>query len=172
MINYDLKCIRAIIFDIDGVLSTETVGMDQDGMPLRTINIKDGYAIQLAQKMGLRIAIMTGGTDERIRRRYEYLGVEDIHLQCSVKLKTYEAFREKYDLDDAEVIFMGDDIPDLEVMQRVGCPCSPSDACAEVKAVSCYVSQRLGGHGCARDVIEQVLQAQGKWMMDRKAFGW
>lgn len=172
MIDYKLSKIKAIIFDVDGVLSAETIGMDDEGMPLRTVNIKDGYAIQLAVKMGLRIVIMTGGTSEAIRRRYAYLGVEDIHLKCAVKIQHYEELLAKYGLSDDEIIYMGDDIPDLEVMRRVGCPCCPADACSEVKDVAIYVSQRRGGYGCARDVIEQVLRAQGKWLSDAKAFGW
>lgn len=172
MINYDLKKIKAVVFDVDGVLSAETVGMDEQGMPLRTMNIKDGYAIQLAVKMGLRVVIMTGGSSAAICERYLYLGVDDIYMRCAVKIQNYLEFIEKYGLADEEVIFMGDDIPDLEVMRRVGCACCPADACAEVKAVSAYISQKRGGYGCARDVLEQVLQAQGKWLSDAKAFGW
>lgn len=172
MINYDLRKIKAVIFDIDGVLSAQTVPMEQNGDPLRSVNIRDGYAIQLAEKMGLRIAILSGARTESIRLRYNYLGVEDVFLSCSVKVKTYEDFKEKYGLRDEEIAYMGDDIPDLEVMRRVGCPCCPADACAEVKEVSIYVSDRLGGHGCGRDLIEQVMKAQGKWMADEKAFGW
>lgn len=172
MINYDLQRIRAIVFDVDGVLSAETIPMSQDGEPLRTVNIKDGYAIQLARKMGLRIAIMTGGNTEAIRARYSKLGVEDIYMKCAVKVQTYEAFKEKHALDDADIMFVGDDIPDYEVMQRVGCACCPADACPDVREVSCYVSDRRGGHGVGRDVIEQVLRAQGKWLSDARAFGW
>ena len=172
MVNYDLRKIRAIIFDVDGVLSAQTVLMDQEGNPLRSVNIKDGYAIQLAQKMGLRIVILTGGRTESIRLRYEYLGVEDIYLGCAIKVDTYEAFKAKYQLDDEQIAYMGDDIPDLEVLSRVGCPCCPADACAEVKDRCIYVSDRIGGHGCARDLIEQVMKAQGTWMADENAFGW
>ncbi len=172
MINYDLKKIKAVIFDVDGVLSAETVAMDEEGMPLRTMNIKDGYAIQLAHKMGLRVVIMTGGSSDTIYKRYAYLGVEDIYMKCSVKIKNYQELLDKYALTDEEVIFMGDDIPDLEIMRRVGCACCPADACADVKEVSTYVSQKAGGFGCARDILEQVLQAQGKWLSDAKAFGW
>ena len=157
MINYDLKKIRAIIFDVDGVLSAETIPLpavnpmdSDDGQPMRTVNIKDGYAIQLALKMGIHLAIITGG----------------------MKIKTYDEFKEKYNLKDDEVIYMGDDIPDIQIMQIVGCPCCPADACAEVKEISVYVSHKNGGYGCARDVIEQVLKAQGLWMADAKAFGW
>ena len=172
MINYDLKEIKAIIFDIDGVLSSETITLSSEGEPLRTVNIKDGYAIQLAMKLGLRIAIMTGAKVTRIRKRYEGLGVEDIYIGCSVKIETYETFLHKYGLTDKEIMYMGDDIPDLEIMRRVGCPVCPKDACPEIKEVSIYVSDRIGGQGCGRDIIEQVLRAQGKWIMDKKAFGW
>lgn len=172
MINYDLKEINAIIFDIDGVLSSETITLSSEGEPLRTVNIKDGYAIQLAMKLGLRIAIMTGAKVTSIRKRYEGLGVEDIYIGCSVKIETYETFLHKYGLTDKEIMYMGDDIPDLEIMRRVGCPVCPKDACPEIKEVSIYVSDRIGGHGCGRDIIEQVLRAQGKWIMDKKAFGW
>lgn len=172
MINYDLQKIRAIIFDIDGVLSSETITLSDEGTPLRTVNIKDGYAIQLAVKFGLRIVIITGAKVESVRVRYEGLGVEDIYIGCSVKIKTYDAFLAKYGLTDEQVMYMGDDIPDLEIMRRVGCPVCPKDACSEIKSVSLYVSDRIGGHGCGRDVIEQVLRAQGKWVMNAKAFGW
>ena len=172
MINYDLTQIKGILFDVDGVLSAETITMNDDGQPMRTMNIKDGYAIQLAVKRGLHIAIMTGGTTASIRHRYEGLGVQDIYLRCAVKLLVYEEYMKKYGLHDHEVIFVGDDIPDYEVMARCGCPCCPADACAEIKSVSRYISQRNGGYGVGRDIIEQVLKAQGKWMGDKTAFGW
>ena len=172
MINYNLKEIKAIVFDVDGVLSAETITMAATGEPLRTVNIKDGYAIQLAQKMGLRIAILTGGNTSAIRTRYENLGVQDIYMKCSVKITTFEEFLEKYQLSADEVIYVGDDIPDYEVMKRCGCPCCPADACSDIKAISLYVSDRKGGYGCGRDIVEQVLRAQGKWLSDAKAFGW
>lgn len=172
MINYNLKKIKAIVFDVDGVLSAETITMAATGEPLRTVNIKDGYAIQLAQKMGLRIAILTGGNTSAIRTRYENLGVQDIYMKCSVKITTFEEFLEKYQLCADEVIYVGDDIPDYEVMKRCGCPCCPADACSDIKAISLYVSDRKGGYGCGRDIVEQVLRAQGKWLSDAKAFGW
>jgi len=172
MINYNLKKIKAIVFDVDGVLSAETITMAATGEPLRTVNIKDGYAIQLAQKMGLRIAILTGGNTSAIRTRYENLGVQDIYMKCSVKITTFEEFLEKYQLSADEVIYVGDDIPDYEVMKRCGCPCCPADACSDIKAISLYVSDRKGGYGCGRDIVEQVLRTQGKWLSDAKAFGW
>ena len=172
MINYELTKIKAIVFDIDGVLSAETIPMDTEGTPCRTVNIKDGYAIQLAVKMGLHIAIITGAKVDAIRVRYEGLGVKDIFIGAAVKMQTYEQVMEKYGLRDEEVIFMGDDIPDYEVMTRCGCPCCPADAAPEIKEISTYISSLKGGYGCGRDVIEQVLRAQGKWMADKHAFGW
>ena len=172
MINYDLKKIKAVVFDVDGVLSRQTITLSSSGEPLRTVNIKDGYAIQLAQKTGLRIAILTGGKSEATRIRYAGLGVEDLYMGCAVKIKTYDEFLEKYSLADEEIIYVGDDIPDYEVMRRCGCPCCPADACSEIKEISLYISSRNGGDGVGRDVVEQVLRAQGKWLSDAKAFGW
>lgn len=172
MINYNLKKIRAVVLDVDGVLSRETIPMNEDGTPCRTVNIKDGYALQLAVKMGLHIAIITGAKVEAIRVRYEGLGIQDIHVGAAVKIEIYDAFLQKYALNDEEVLYMGDDIPDYEVMMRSGCPCCPADAATEIKEISCYISPIKGGCGCGRDVLEQVLRAQGKWMADKKAFGW
>ena len=172
MINYDLQQIKAIIFDVDGVLSAETITLSADGEPLRTVNIKDGYAIQLAVKMGLKVVILTGAKTESVRFRYERLGVEDIYMGCAVKIKTYEELLAKYGLTDKEVMYMGDDVPDLEILRRVGCPVCPQDACPDVKEASLYVSPLRGGFGCGRDVIEQTLRAQGKWLSSEKAFGW
>ena len=172
MINYDLTKIKALCFDVDGVLSANTIPMDDEGNPQRTVNIKDGYALQLAVKMGLHLAIITGARVESVRHRFEGLGIQDVYIACAMKITTYEAFLAKYGLKDEEVLYMGDDIPDYEVMSRCGCPCCPSDACPEIRDVSVYVSHQPGGYGCGRDVVEQVLRAQGKWMADRKAFGW
>ena len=172
MIPYDLKKIKAVAFDVDGVLSRQTIVLHPSGEPMRTVNIKDGYAMQLAIKMGLHVAIITGGTSQAVRRRYEGLGIPDVYLGCAVKIHTYEAFLEKYGLTDEEVLYMGDDIPDYEILTRCGCPCCPADAAPEIRSVSCYISHLAGGEGCGRDVLEQVLRAQGKWMSSDHAFGW
>lgn len=172
MIDYDLKKIRAVIFDVDGVLSCDTVTVDITGEPLRTANLKDGYAIQYACKIGLIVCIITGGNPEVVRKRYEMLGVKELYMGCSVKVKTYKEFKAKYSLSDDEIIYVGDDIPDYEVMSLVGCPCCPADASVEIRSVSKYISQRCGGCGVGRDIIEQVLKAQEKWMADNRAFGW
>ena len=144
-INYDLSRIKALAFDVDGVLSSTTVPLHPSGEPMRTVNIKDGYAIQLAVKKGIRIAI--------------------------IKIHDYRAFRDKYGLADDEILYMGDDVPDIEVMRECGLPCCPKDAVPEVKAVAKYISYAEGGHGCGRDVVEQVLKAHGIWLTD-DAFGW
>ena len=147
MINYDLTKIKALCFDVDGVLSAETTPMGEDGNPVRTANIKDGYAMQLAVKMGLRLAIMTGARVESIRHRYEALGIRDIYIGCGRKLPVYEEFRAKYGLYHTEILYMGDDIPDYEVMKMVGLPCCPADA-AGAKHAGAKNKSRLRRKGC------------------------
>lgn len=172
MINYDLNKIKAFVFDVDGVLSTATISMGQDGIPLRSVNIKDGYIIQLAVKLGLHVAIITGGNSQSIARRYEGLGVKEVHLSAKVKIEVFNDLLNRLGLKAEEVLYMGDDIPDYEVMQACGLPCCPKDAAAEIQAISRYISPLTGGNGCVRDVMEQVLRAKGLWNMDKIAFGW
>ncbi|MBO4485987.1 MAG: HAD-IIIA family hydrolase [Prevotella sp.] len=172
MINYDLRKIRALIFDVDGVLSRQTISLHPNGEPMRTVNIKDGYALQHAVKCGVTVAIISGAKTEAVRKRYEGLGLTDIVLGAAVKLTAYEDLLKKYNLTDEEVLYMGDDIPDYEIMKRAGVPCCPADAAQEIKDIARYVSSLNGGEGCGRDVIEQVLKVQGKWMHDETAFGW
>ena len=172
-INYDLKKIKALVFDVDGVLSANVIPMSQDGEPMRTVNIKDGYALHLAGKQGLLLGIITGGRSEAVRKRFVALGIPsvDIYMSSSVKIHDYHDFRDRHSLKDEEILYVGDDIPDIEVMRECGLPCCPKDASAEVKAVSRYISYANGGYGCGRDFVEQVLKVQGLWM-DDKAFGW
>lgn len=176
MINYDLKKIKALVFDVDGVLSTNNVYLtNTDGQPTRTANIKDGYALQLAVKRGLQVAIITGGRSPQVRQRYQHLGIQHIFDGVSVKLDCFKQWCERESLKPEEVLFMGDDIPDFEVMKVCGCPVCPRDAAQEIRAISIYVSGKEGGMGCVRDVIEQVLRSQGLWMngyIDKVAFGW
>lgn len=167
-----LKRIKLLIFDVDGVLSRQTIPLGGDGVPVRTANIHDGYAMQLAVKRGLYVAIISGARTETLRVRYQGLGLQDIHLGVAMKEACYEGLLAKYGLTDADVLYMGDDIPDYPVMLRCGLPTCPGDAAEEIKAVARYVSPRRGGDGCARDVIERVLRAQGLWMGDHVAFGW
>lgn len=172
MINYGLTHIKALVFDVDGVLSSQTIRMDSDGVLMRSLDTKDGYALRLAATEGLHVAIITGARDEAIRLRYEGLGIYDVFLGSSVKTEVMQKFLDKYSLSADEVLYMGDDIPDYEVMKQVGLPCCPLDAAPEIRDISLYVSHRCGGQGCARDVIEQVLKAQGKWMANKEAFSW
>ncbi|GHT32733.1 hydrolase [Bacteroidia bacterium] len=167
-----LKTIRAFVFDVDGVLSRNDISLSTDGEPMRTANIKDGYAMQLAVKKGYILAIITGAKTENIRVRYERLGLKDIYLAASHKITYLNDFLQKHNLNAENVLYMGDDIPDYEVMSAVGVAVCPSDAAEEIKAIACYVSPVEGGKGCARDVIEQTLKAQGKWFDGREAFGW
>jgi 3-deoxy-D-manno-octulosonate 8-phosphate phosphatase (KDO 8-P phosphatase) len=172
MINYNLDKIKAVVFDVDGVLSSSTVPMSATGEPLRTVNIKDGYALQLAVKSGLHVAIITGARSEAIKVRYNGLGVTDIYIGASIKRDCFEELLLMYELQPEEVLYMGDDIPDYEVMQMCGLPCAPADAAVEIKEISKYISPIRGGKGCVRDVIEQVMRAQGKWLDESTAFGW
>lgn len=173
-INYDLSKIRALAFDVDGVLSATVVPMNSEGEPLRTVNIKDGYALQLAVRQGLHVAIITGGRAEAVRRRFLSLGVaaKDIYLGSAVKLKDYDDFRARYGLADEEIAYMGDDVPDLQVLHACGLSACPRDAAPEVRSACTYISHADGGHGCGRDLIEQVMKAKGLWLADDKAFGW
>lgn len=172
MINYDLKKIKALVFDVDGVLSSGTISVDVNGELLRTTSVKDGYALHLAIKLGYHVAIITGAFEESILLRYKDVGIEDIFLGSSFKTEKMQQLLDKYGLSKDEVLYMGDDIPDYEVMKQVGLPCCPADAAPEIREICIYVSHLNGGKGCVRDVVEQVLKAQGKWMADRNAFCW
>ena len=135
------------------------------------LNIKDGYALQLAVKKGSPIAIITGGNTRAVRKRFEGLGITDIYLNSSNKKLDFANFLKKHDLDPASVLYMGDDLPDYEIMKEVGFPTCPADAVVEIKQLSRYISNLDGGHGCVREIIEQVLRLQNKWM-DGDAFHW
>lgn len=171
-INYDLKKIRAVAFDVDGVLSPSTIALSSEGEPLRMVNIKDGYALQLAVKYGLHIAIITGAKSRGIEIRYGGLGIEDVYTGASKKIVILQQWMQKYDLHPEEVAFVGDDVPDYEPMSQVGLKVAPADACTDIKEIADYISPIAGGYGVARDLLEQLLRARGEWIMDKKAFGW
>lgn len=171
-IDYDLKKIKGIAFDVDGVLSTSTIPLSESGEPLRLVSTKDGYAIQLAVKRGLKLAIITGGKTIGVRRRFEGLGVPHVFMGSAQKLPVLEQWMAMESLSPEEVIFVGDDIPDIPAMNHIGLACCPADAAPEVKAISRYISRHEGGYGVGRDILEQVMKAQGKWMSDDIAFGW
>ena len=172
MINYDLRKIRALVFDVDGVLSAETIQMNNDGVLMRSLNTKDGYALRLAVTEGLHVAIITGARDEVERRSSAGRDIVGEFVCISVKADSIQKLLDAYELSPDEVLYMGDDIPDYEVMQMAGLPCCPRDAAPEIRDISTYISHIDGGQGCARDVIEQVLKAQGKWMANKEAFSW
>jgi len=162
----DLMKVKAFAFDVDGVLSSQMIPLYPTGEPMRTANIKDGFAMQLAVKLGYPVAIITGGNTEAVRKRYKGLGVQDVYLGVSDKWPCFQEWIEKRDLKPEEVLYMGDDIPDYPVMKRVGIPVCPSDAVEEIKSLCKYISDRKGGEGAVRDVMEQVLRAHGKWALD------
>lgn len=171
-INYDLKKIGGVVFDVDGVLSPSTITMSADGTPLRGVNIKDGYAIQLAVKCGIKIAIITGADCEAVRVRYRGLGVKDVYTKAGKKIEVLRRWLEDNDLQPDEVAFVGDDVPDYEAMSAVGLRVAPADACRDILSIANYISPCNGGYGVGRDLIEQLLRAQGKWVLNEKAFGW
>lgn len=170
-INYDLSKIKAFIFDVDGVLSPNSIPLSLTGEPMRMVNIKDGYAINLAVKHGYSVAIITGADTENIRIRFSRLGVKDIYMKSRVKIIDLDDYMQKTGFKLEEILYSGDDLPDYHVMEAVGLAVAPADAAPEIKGVAQYISHCKGGDGVARDVIEQVMKAQGKWMGD-EAFGW
>ena len=158
-----LNTINTFIFDVDGVLTDGTVTVTTSGEMLRKMNIKDGYAIKTAVDGGYHVCIISGGSNEGVRLRLKGLGVKDIHLGVHNKIETLNQYLSEHNIDNKNALYMGDDIPDLQVMQLVGLPCCPQDAVQEIKAVSHYISHKNGGKGAVRDVIEQVMKVQGKW---------
>lgn len=166
-----LAGVKAFIFDIDGVLSLQTISLNAFGVPNRTVNLRDGYALQLAVKKGYHLGIITGSNSKEYQKRLRLLGIKDAYLNSKSKLDHYNSFKNKYSLKDSEILFMGDDIPDYEVMKVAGVPVCPSDADSEIKQVALYISDKKGGEGCVRDVIEQVLRLHNNWM-DSDAFSW
>lgn len=171
-INYDLTKIRGVVFDVDGVLSPSTIPLAPTGEPLRMVNIKDGYAMQLAVKCGFHLAIITGADSQGILVRYHGLGIDDVYVKASKKVPIMLEWMERKGLLPAEVAYVGDDIPDYEAMRLVGLKVSPMDAADDIKDIADYIAPVDGGYGVARDLLEQILRAQGKWMQDEKAFGW
>ena len=171
-IDYDLSLIKAFVFDIDGVLSPSTIPLFPGHGPTRMVNVKDGYAMQLAVKSGYPIAIITGARGESLEQRYTALGIKHIYMGADIKIDVLRRWLDEVGIDAKNVLYMGDDIPDYEAMCSVGLPCCPSDAATEICAIAKYISPVQGGYGCARDVIEQILKAQNNWMQDEKAFGW
>lgn len=170
-INYDLTKIKAFVFDVDGVLSPASIPLFPSGEPMRIINTKDGYAMQLAAKKGYILGIITGADSSSIRSRLENLGFSYFYTRAKNKINDFRNFIQKTGLNLDEICYVGDDIPDFEIMQMVGLPACPADAVPEIKGISRYISSIPGGMGVGRDIIEQVMKVQGKWMQD-DAFEW
>jgi 3-deoxy-D-manno-octulosonate 8-phosphate phosphatase (KDO 8-P phosphatase) len=158
-----LQYITTFIFDVDGVLTDGTVAITSSGEMLRKMNIKDGYALKTAVDKDYNVCIISGGSNEGVRVRLRGLGITDIYLGAHNKIEQLEEYLDIYNINAKHVLYMGDDIPDLPVMQLVGLPSCPQDAAPEIKAISKYISHKNGGKGAARDVIEQVLKVQDKW---------
>ena len=159
-----LKHITTFVFDVDCVFTDGTILITTEGELLRKMNIQDGYAVKTALKRGYGVCIITGGTNEGVRKRLRALGVTDIYLGADLKEKCMEEYLELNDIDPEQVLYMGDDLPDVPALQMAGLPTCPQNAVPEVKAICKYVSPKSGAEGCVRDVIEQVLKVRGDWM--------
>lgn len=171
--NYKAKLhdIKAFVFDYDGVISDGNIWSADDKIIVRSGNVKDGYAIQYALRKGYTVAVLSGGNGTSIQARMKMLGVEDVYLGSHRKMEIFENFLKEKSLKAEQVLYVGDDIPDYDVMKVVGVAACPADAAEEIKSVADYISRRTGGHGCVRDVIEQVLRLQGQWFHeDAKAW--
>ena len=168
MKNYKnfLPHIKTLIFDVDGVLTDGKILITNEGELLRSFDTKDGYAMKCALVQGYKIVIITGGRNQGVEDRFKELGVFDIYMGAHHKIDAYQDLMDNYDLDPETILYVGDDIPDIPVMEKVGLGCCPSDAVSDVKAMANYVSHKKGGEGCVREIIEQVLRVQGKWRLD------
>ncbi|MFI3331064.1 MAG: HAD hydrolase family protein [Rikenellaceae bacterium] len=159
----DIAKVKAFVFDVDGVFTNGSLTMDGSGELARTYYAKDGYAVSYALKMGYKVCIITGGRGVSIDKRFELLGVTKVYAYCKNKVEKLNEFLAEHNLEAKDILYMGDDIPDLDAMRMVGMPVCPNDAAPEIIEASRYVSQYGGGRGCIRDVVEQVLRAHGNW---------
>ncbi len=160
--------ITTFIFDVDGVLTDGKVTVFPDGQLIRTMNVKDGYAIKTAVDNGYNVCIISGGTNDAVKSRLRGLGITDIYLGAHNKIEQLDEYLDIYNINPKNVLYMGDDIPDYPVMKLVGLPTCPKDAVPEIQDISLYISQKKGGNGCVRDVIEQVLKVQDKWSLTQE----
>ena len=160
------KHITSFIFDVDGVLTDGTILVLPDGVHARKMNIKDGYALQLAVKKGYKIFIISGGDSKEVKERLQKLGISEVHMKVTDKAALLHTLKSAHQLTDTECLYMGDDIPDIKVMPLTGLPCCPADAVQEIKAISTYISPFKGGEGCVRDVLEKVMKLRGDWNED------
>lgn len=163
-----LKKIKAFAFDVDGVLTDGGIFANLDGELFRTFDSKDGFGLRMASMHGYRLAIITGGRSESIRKRFRTCGIkaEDVYLGSRDKMEDFKDFCSRYGLQPEEVMYFGDDVPDMPVMKACGCGVCPADAVDEVKEIADYISDRAGGKGCARATVEMVMRLQGTWELD------
>lgn len=164
----DVARVEAFVFDVDGVMTDGGIIPTPEGDFIRRYNAKDGYAIAYALREGFKVCVISGGRGKMLENRLTMLGVTKMYLNCMNKVEALEEFLAENDLDRQSVIYMGDDVPDLECMMRVGIPVCPADAAMEVVEASRYVSEYNGGHGAVRDIVEQVLRAKGCWAKNLK----
>ena len=160
------KSITTFVFDVDGVMTDGSVQVFDTGEQLRTMSTKDGYCLQLAVKKGYRILIISGGNSEGVRLRLNKLGITDVFLKVENKQEKLREYAREHGLEEKDMLYMGDDIPDYAVMKQVGLACAPADAAPEIRHIAAYISSFSGGHGCVRDVIEKVLKLNGHWELD------
>jgi 3-deoxy-D-manno-octulosonate 8-phosphate phosphatase (KDO 8-P phosphatase) len=158
-----LKTVSCFMFDVDGVLTDGSLVLFENGEQTRTMNIRDGYALQAAVKAGYKVAVISGGRSESVKTRLNGLGVTDVYLGADSKKEKFDEVVTMYNLKAENILYMGDDLPDFEVMKKSGVPTCPADAAHEIKDISIYVSDKKGGEGCVRDVIEQVMRVQDRW---------
>lgn len=166
MINYKEKLhqITTFVFDVDGVLTNGDVHITDSGSLLRTMSIKDGYAMKAAVDLGYNVCIISGGSNDGVQIRLEKLGIKAVFLGVPDKVKVLDKYCEEHPILKENILYMGDDLPDYHVMQQVGLPCCPQDASPEIKKIAQYISHKKGGKGAVRDVIEQVLKVQNNWL--------
>jgi len=161
-----LKRVTTFVFDVDGVLTDGSLLILGNGVMARKMNVKDGYALQLAVKRGYKVVIISGGNSEEVTDRLNRLGVSAVYMKVTDKVKVLTEYVSAHNLNWGDLLFMGDDIPDLEAMKKVGVACCPLDAVEEIKRIAAYISPLNGGFGCGRDVIEKVMKLRGDWNDD------
>ena len=160
------KSIRTFVFDVDGVMTDGSVLVFQTGEQVRRMSTRDGYSLQLAIKKGYRVIVISGGDSEGVRQRLQYLGISDIFLNIHDKVDLLRRYARDHGLNEQDMLYMGDDIPDYAPMSFVGLACAPADAAPEIRHIAAYISSFPGGQGCVRDVVEKVLKLNGHWELD------
>ena len=165
MVLKKFAAINVVVLDVDGVLTDGKLLVTENGDQLRSFFVKDGYAMQLAVRMGLHIWVISGGRSEGVRKRLEGLGITEIHLGIKNKMEVLQNLLDQYNYSFADLMYVGDDMPDYEVMSAAGLAVCPNDAVEEIKAISHYMSPKNGGEGVVRDVLEKILKLQGRWSL-------